>query len=154
MQDQIKRHFMKNYYGGGISYFRSKKKVKQADLAETLGMSRQNLSEIENNRRKLSHEKMTIAANALATTPEEIEIKSGIGYVFNNQNQQGEQYNNCTVTIPESLLTTLQQSLSTLQEAIKLYSEQNSDLLKSNKLLREREESLMKELEKLKHRVS
>jgi hypothetical protein len=93
-------------------------------------------------------------ASALAATPEEIEIKSGIGYVFNNQNQQGKQYNNCTVTIPESLLTALQQSLSTLQEAIKLCSEQNNDLLKSNNLLREREESLMKELEKLKHRVS
>jgi transcriptional regulator with XRE-family HTH domain len=118
---------MKNYYGNGIQFYRRILGVKQWVLAEHLGMSRQNLSEIEQNKRKISDDKIDLAAAFLKTTPEKIKDFSG-EIIFDNQ-QQEEQYNNGTVALPESILNKLADTLEASQQSLQTQGELFKNIL-------------------------
>jgi rubrerythrin len=76
--------------------------------------------DIESNKTRVTREELSVVAQKLNTTPEDIENFTERASIFNNQHQQGEQYNNCTVGVPESLLAAIQESLVTTQEALRL----------------------------------
>lgn len=126
----------KLFAGRGIYFFRRRINMKQTELANYLNMTRQNLSDIENDKTRISREDLALIAQKLNTTPEELEHFSERSAIFNNQNQQGEQYNNCTVGIPESLLASIQQSLVITQETLRFSIELLKDLKDELKALK------------------
>lgn len=108
------------YYGDGISHFRIEREMSPKQLADHLKMSRQNLTEIEKNRRTIDDTKIALAAQVLETTPEEIKAyKKGKKSQSFSSHDQSEQYNHCTIEIPESVLKALTDSNIALQEALK-----------------------------------
>jgi|GEM_PF-1853286 len=112
---------MKGYYGDGIRHYRElKDKMKQETLSNALKMSRQNLSEMEQNRRKVSDQVLQQMAKALDTTPEKIIEHGKGGLVINSEDHPIEQHNHCTVQIPVSLLEALQTALKTNQEDLQI----------------------------------
>jgi transcriptional regulator with XRE-family HTH domain len=136
---------MKGYYGDGIYHFRNLRKQKQEWLASWLNMSRQNLSEIERNKRMVSDELLALAAEKLDTTPEEIKnFKfNEDGAIFNNQHQQGEQYNNCVVSVPQALLDALQTALKSNQIALENTNKQIEIFKIEFESAKKREESML-----------
>lgn len=63
---------MKGYYGPTIYHYRKLRKVSQQSLAEALGMSRQNLSDIERNKCQILVQRLAIVAQVLQVTVEDI----------------------------------------------------------------------------------
>lgn len=77
----------KHYCGEGIRYFRKLEEMKQDTLAESIGVCRQTLSDMERNKTKVDDDILAQIAEQLGTTPEQIKgYKKGI--VINQNNQQ------------------------------------------------------------------
>ncbi len=106
--------------GEGLAHFRKIKDIKQTDLDEYLDMSRQNLSNIENNKTHIKREKLVLAAIKLETTPERIIKYLNMTAISYNQNQQGPQYNNCHIVVSQELITGLQQALDCNRQILEI----------------------------------
>jgi transcriptional regulator with XRE-family HTH domain len=115
---------MKNYHGEAIFQFRTNKNIKQQSIAHALAMTRQNISKIEQNKVKISDENLEIVADVLGTTSEKIKNHKG-AIVFDCPNHQGEQYNNCTISVPKEVLDALQTALKVTQDALKMIENLN-----------------------------
>jgi len=63
---------MKGYHGPAIYHYRKLRKVNQKWLAQFLSMTRQNLSDIERNKCKISEQRLVIVAQRLEVTVADI----------------------------------------------------------------------------------
>ena len=118
---------MKGHYGPGLYYYRTLRKINQKTVASWLGMTRQNLSDIERNKSKISEQRLVIVAQRLNVTVAQIKqfgVETPVIISDRHESTSGNQPEHSLVTVPLVLLRSLEASLGSLQKAYELLLEE------------------------------
>ena len=115
---------MKGYYGPAIYHYRKLCKVSQQSLAEALGMSRQNLSDIERNKCQILVQRLAIVAQVLQVTVEDIRhfhAESDLALGAGHASGLYEQPNPALITVPATLLHAMKAAFEAMQNSYGLF---------------------------------